>query len=292
MRGFVSGLAALLAAVLLPVAITAVWTAERVTDTEGYVAAVGPLADDPEVQAALTDRLEQYAVDVIGLDRLGALGEGAARAIIRAAVTGVVTNPSFRPIWEEANRQGHAEMLRTLRADRAGEVAAIDLAGAFDAVLDALRAQGLPVRDVPAPGLVFVPDDGQLRVAQEGYQALEASRVWLPVAWVVLVVLTLLVADRRRLALGLLAASSLVSVALLWPVSHAIRSVALDSVQAADRELGEAIWDSVTQSLDRSIVVALVIAAVTLLVAGVLGVVGSSNAAGGRGARSRGENVS
>jgi hypothetical protein len=273
-RGFFSGVAALLAAVILPVAITAVWTAERVTDTDGYVAAVGPLADDEDVQDALIDRLEAYAVQVVGLDRLGASQQQVARQVIRAAVRRVVTDPSFRPIWEEANRQGHAEMLRTLRADRAGEVAAIDLSVPFDAVLDSMREEGLPVGDIAAPGLVFTPDHSQLRVAQEGYQALEAARIWLPVAWVVLVVLTLVIAQRRRLALALLAAASLISVALLWPVSNGIRAIALDSVQETDRELGEAIWDSVTASLDRSILVAVIIAAGTLLVVAVLGLIG------------------
>ncbi len=61
-------------------AITAVWTAERVTDTDGYVGAVGPLADDEKVQDALIDRLEAHAADVIGLEQLPAAGQATARA--------------------------------------------------------------------------------------------------------------------------------------------------------------------------------------------------------------------
>ena len=83
MRGFLSGLTALLAALILPVAITAVWTAERVTDTEGYVGAVGPLADDEKVQEALVDRLEQYAADVVGLGQLPEAQQQPARLAIR-----------------------------------------------------------------------------------------------------------------------------------------------------------------------------------------------------------------
>ncbi|MDQ4052019.1 MAG: hypothetical protein M3237_04880 [Actinomycetota bacterium] len=279
MRGFLSGLVALLAALVLPIAITAVWTAERVTDTNGYVGAVGPLADDPDVQAALTGRLEQYAADAVGLEELGGAQEQVARQAITAAVTAAVTDPSFRPAWESANRAGHAELIRTLRDDQSGRIAPLDLAVVIEPVLDTLRAQGLPVRDVQPPGLVFTPDHRPLRAAQEGYQTLDAARLVLPVAWVALVVIALAVARRRLRALAILAGASIVSVALMWPVLAVGRSGALEAVPEADRELGEAVWDGVTQSLERSASVAIVVAAVALVVAVVLGLVRSGRSA-------------
>ncbi len=270
---------ALLAALILPVAITAVWTAERVTDTEGYVGAVGPLADDENVQEALVDRLEQYAADVVGLGQLPEAQQQPARLAIRGAVGAAVTNSAFRPIWEAANREGHAELLRTLRDDSAGAIQPLDLSVVVDAVLDAIRAQGLPIRDVEPPALVFTPDHRQLRAAQEGYQALNAARFWLPVGWVALVAITLLVARRRLRALAILAGASLVSVALLWPVLGAVRSGAVDSAQTADRDLAAAVWDAVTNSLDRSILVAVLLAGAALIVSVVLTVVGGRRTA-------------
>lgn len=278
-RGLLSGLAALLAALILPVAITAVWTAERVTDTDGYVGAVGPLADDPDVQEALTTRLEQYAADVVGLDRLGQGQQQAVRLAVRTAVSTVVTSPSFRPVWEESNRQGHAELLRTLRTDGDGEIRPLDLAVMVDAVLDALRGLGLPLQDVAPPALVFTPDREQLRAAQEGYQLLEAARWWLPITWIALAALALVVARRRLRALAILAGASVVSAALLWPVLAGARSLAIDSLPEVDRPLGEAVWDAVTASLERSALVAAVVAAAALAVAVVLGAVSSGRSA-------------
>lgn len=269
MRGALSGLAAIVAALLLPLVITSVWTADRVTDTDGYVAAVGPLADDPEVQQALTQSLVQYAADAVSLDRLDPTSRRAARLVIRTAVTAVVTSPSFRPLWEAANRAGHAELLRTLRSDGAGEVTPLDLAVVVDEVLGALRAQGLPLSDVAPPGLEFTPDRAQLRAAQETYQALDAAQRWLPVAWVVLVGLTLLLARRRLRALAALAGASLLSVALMWPVLASVRSGVLATVPQADRDLAAAIWDGVTSSLDRSVIVGVILAAVVLVLAAV-----------------------
>ncbi len=277
MRGVASTLTALLAAVLLPLAITAVWTAERVTDTDGYVAAVGPLAEDPDVQEALTDRLEQYAADVVGLDQFGQLEQRAARLALRTAVSAVVQSPSFRSVWESANREGHAELLRTLKDDDTAQIRPLDLAVVVDAVLDEIRAQGLPLQDVAPPGLLFTPDHQQLRAAQEGYQLLDASRTWLPIAWVALVVITLVMAERRLRALGILAGAALVSAALVWPVLSALRSSALDSIPQADRDLGGAIWDAVTNSLERGVLVAVIIAGLALIVTAVLEV---SSAAG------------
>lgn len=274
MRGALSGLAALLAALLLPLVITSVWTTDRVTDTDGYVAAVGPLADDPEVQQALSERLEQYAADVVRLNRLDPARRQAARLVIRTAVTAVVTSPAFRPTWEAANRAGHAELLRSLRSDRAGEVTPLDLAVVVDSVLDALRAQGLPIRDVAPPALEFTPDRAQVRAAQEAYQALDAAQRWLPLAWVLLVGLTLLVAQRRMRALAVLAGASLASVALLWPILGAVRSGVVAAVPSTDRDLAAAIWDGVTSSLDRSVLIAVIVSAIALVVASVLGVLG------------------
>ena len=174
--------------------------------------AVGPLADDEKVQEALTDRLEQYAADVVGLDQLGQAQQQAARLAIRTAVSSVVTNSSFRPVWEAANREGHAEMLRTLRDDRAGEIRPLDLAVVVDAVLDAMRAQGLPMqrRGATRPGLHPRP-----RAAARGPGGLPGCSTppasGCPVLWVVLVVITLLVAQRRLRALAILAGASLVS---------------------------------------------------------------------------------
>jgi hypothetical protein len=272
-RGFLSGLTALLAILLLPVAMTAVWTAERVTDTDGYVAAVGPLADDPDVQETLIDRLEQYAAEVVGLERLGAARQQTASGVIRDAVAGVVASPSFRPVWEAVNRAGHEQVVQTLRDDAPGELTVLDLGPAVGPVSDALREQGLPVREVAAPQIVFVPDRQQLRAAQEGYQAIDAAGTWAPAAWVALVLITLLVARRRRIAVALLAVGSIVSAALLWPFLAGVRKAVIDSMPEADRDLAEAVWDAVTRSLERGVLVAVVIAVAALLVVVVLGMV-------------------
>src|SRR5437773_1865835 len=58
-----------------PLAVTAIWVDSEVRDTERYVATVAPLAHDPAIQQALTDRITQETVDRIDLTAI--TGEAA-----------------------------------------------------------------------------------------------------------------------------------------------------------------------------------------------------------------------
>src|ERR1700754_79486 len=54
-----------LVGVLAPLSILATWAHDEVSDTERYVQTVAPLADSPEVQAAVTARLTARIVGLI-----------------------------------------------------------------------------------------------------------------------------------------------------------------------------------------------------------------------------------
>ena len=98
---------ALLACLALPLAIVSTWTANVVTDSDGYVEAVGPLADDSTVQEAVEERLEAEV-----LARLPRLPPQT----VRRAVVRVVEGPEFRPAWEDANRSAHEQLVTALEA--------------------------------------------------------------------------------------------------------------------------------------------------------------------------------
>src|SRR5262245_31157560 len=59
-----------LGSALSPLAVTAVWLKSEVSDTDRYVATVAPLAHDPALQSAVTDRITTEIfnrIDVTGL---------------------------------------------------------------------------------------------------------------------------------------------------------------------------------------------------------------------------------
>src|SRR5882672_10613474 len=77
-RSFFSALLIVLACVLAPLTVAAVWIADEVGDTDRYVATMAPLASDPAIQAGVANRVTTQvtsAIDVNGLvgDLQGAL---------------------------------------------------------------------------------------------------------------------------------------------------------------------------------------------------------------------------
>lgn len=56
-RSFLAVLLVLVAAVLTPLSIVSSWAKNQISDTDNYVAMMAPLASDPDVQAAVTDRV-------------------------------------------------------------------------------------------------------------------------------------------------------------------------------------------------------------------------------------------
>ena len=54
-----------LAALLVPVAVIATWTARTVTDTDAFVARVAPVASSPEVQALVEQEITAQVTQAI-----------------------------------------------------------------------------------------------------------------------------------------------------------------------------------------------------------------------------------
>ncbi len=78
-----------LGCVLVPVTATSFWVRGTVTDTESYVAVVGPLASDPQVQAAVEEQLtDRVMTELTQLDIVGSLTEALIAQGISPALAG------------------------------------------------------------------------------------------------------------------------------------------------------------------------------------------------------------
>jgi len=128
---------ALLVVTLLatPLFIVAIWAHVVITDTDRYVSAVGPLADDPDVQqyvaAQLTDAFEQN-VDVnsiisqqlpSNLQPLSGTISNAVNGFVATAANRFTASPAFKTLWVDANRAAHTAITRILT----GNSKALDL---------------------------------------------------------------------------------------------------------------------------------------------------------------------
>ena len=200
-----------LAALLVPVAVVATWTARTVTDTDAFVARVTPVASSPEVQALVAQEVtaqvttavdsavvprvsgaidQMAAPDLVkGLlrDLAGSLG-GAVEARTEAVVTKVVEAPEFAGAFEEATRTAHAELVATLDGDTGndgavvteGDTVSIRLATVGNAVRAELAGAGftfvdrLPTLDASIP----ITTVDQLQTWR-GYYRVLTVLVWL-----------------------------------------------------------------------------------------------------------------
>jgi hypothetical protein len=273
LRTLAATLSGLLAAVLLPLSIASVWVDQVATDTDRYVETVAPLANDDEVKAAAVKVLEREALRLVS-SRLPALPPGAD-TVIHLAVVRVVDSEAFRTAWRQANRTAHEQLLAVLEGrssavDESGRVT-VDLGTVFMTVTDSLVAQGLVSAErLPEVRASFaVLDADQLGEARRAYRLLDALGSWLPVAWAVLVLLTLLLSRRRLAATSKLALASLVALGPLAMCLVVAEGILTEELP--EPEVAQAVWDVVLASLWRAMEVSAVVLVVVAIVAGVLG---------------------
>ncbi|WP_421741176.1 hypothetical protein [Cellulomonas sp.] len=131
----------LIGALLAPVAVVGSWARGLMVDTDRYVDTVAPIAQDPLVQSAVSNRITLAVVEALNVEDLttqatdavanldlppvvsGAVQslqaplQEAITGFIRKNVTKIVSSDAFENIWEEANRAAHEQIVATLRGD-------------------------------------------------------------------------------------------------------------------------------------------------------------------------------
>ncbi|WP_051034177.1 hypothetical protein [Streptomyces sp. SS] len=246
LRSFFSALLIVIGCVLVPLGIVASWTADIVGDTDRYVQTVTPLASDPDVQAAVANRVTNAVMEHIDLPALleglapeerplaekalGKLGgslESALSSFVHDRTQDIVASPAFETIWTDANRAIHTSLDRALTGSDEGAVkietdtVTIDLAPVIERVKARLVESGLDVAakipEIHTDFTVVRSDDiGKVKTA---FSLLQAMGAWLPVIAVLLVVAGVLLAVKRRrtlvaAALGVAFAAIVLGVAL------------------------------------------------------------------------------
>jgi hypothetical protein len=282
-RSIVATVMIVVACVLAPLSVVAIWTRNQVTNTDRYVATVAPLADDPAIQNAIADQITAQVftyIDVQGLtnqavdalaergltptlaDQLRALAVPIANGVqsfTRSQVGKVVESDTFADAWVQANRVAHAELVKALTGEGGGSVTvendtvSLNLAAFIETVKQRLVDSGFSVAaripTVNASFVLFQSDD--ITRARSGFNLLNTLGVWLPVIAIVLLVLGVYVAkDHRRALVGaaLGVAASMVVLALALTV---FRSIYLDAVPAAvlPHDAAAVLYDTIVRFL-------------------------------------------
>ncbi|MEU1285248.1 hypothetical protein [Kitasatospora sp. NPDC005856] len=288
-----------LTCILVPVSLLTVWVHDIALDTDRYVSTVAPLATNPAIQDAAVHRITE-AVDVkvdgpevasdlaawlqaqglppraaSAVKSLGPKIDDAVDQVVTKAATKVVQSDAFDTVWTQANRAAHAAVVQALTGHGRGAVGVsdgtvtLDVGKAVDQLKEELVAAGLtPAEKIPDVNkqLVLFQSDKLAKVRGAAH-ALDVVGNWLPVITVLLGLVGVLLARRRRralvsTALGAAGASLLVAIALViarhYYLDHLPPAVQSPSAAAA-------VFDTLVRFLRVSLRTAIVLGIVIAL---------------------------
>jgi hypothetical protein len=297
-RSVPAALLIIVACILAPLSIVAVWANDLVGDTDRYTATVGPLAENPDVQTAVTNRVTDLIVQKIdipaevssvvsalqsrGLSSQATTALSALSGPIQSGVSGfihstvakVVTSSAFAGIWTNVNRAAHAEFIKALTGQGGGTVhlngntVTIDLAPVIEQVKTRLVAAGLGLASsIPAVHTNFtVLTSDNVPKIKTGFRMLQIAGGWLPVVTVLIGAIGVLLALGRRNALIGASIGVTVAMLILGAALAVGRSTALQNLPAGSSEpAATAVIDAILHDLRLAIRTAGLLAAVVAL---------------------------
>ncbi|MFI8219700.1 hypothetical protein [Streptomyces sp. NPDC085932] len=282
LRSLGSVLLILLAALLSLLSVVAVWANSVVQDTDRYVDTVGPLASDPDVQKAVTNRVTTAVLAQIDVDALvkeltdAAAQEGVPprvaqllgdldgpienglKQLVRDTVERVVTSSAFETVWVDANRRAHAALDKALTGRSDGAVklennqVVVDLGPIVADVKQRLADAGLSaaekIPDVQTGFVVFASEDvGDIKTYVRVLQILGG---WLPVIALLVAAVGVFVAFNRRHALIGAALAVFVAMLVLGIGLTVARDVYLDHLPpGASQAAAGSVYDALVKFL-------------------------------------------
>ena len=253
-----------LACVLAPLSVLAVWADDFIENTDRYVATVAPLANDPAVQGAVTDQVTTLIARQVDLPALvdslagvlpsngiGANVSSALKALsgpivsgitdfIHSTVAKVVASPAFATVWTQVNRTAHASAVKALTGQGGGAVklqgndVTVDLAPVIDQAKQQLVSSGFGLAgNIPTIHTSFtVLTSDAVPQVKTGFRLLQAAGNWLPIAAVLIGAAGIALALGHRNALIGAGAGVAVGMLVLSVLLSAGRSVALGQLPA------------------------------------------------------------
>ncbi|MFI6058684.1 hypothetical protein [Streptomyces sp. NPDC051286] len=247
-----------LLAVLVPLSALAAWVDLEIDNTDRYVAAVEPLASDPDVQAIVAGLITDEAMKKIEAGPL----QDTVRGFLYEAVQSFTTTDAFRTAWDAANRTAHKAVTAALNG-KTGEAVTIDLAAVTERVKQNLLDNGVPFADripVQHTEITLISADRADHL-RHTFRLLRTGSIWPTVGTVLFALAAVAVAavrgrpGRRGAALAALTATALVGLgfALGALVLRALIAMARNRVSAgvpgSDHDAVAAVYDALTASL-------------------------------------------
>ena len=280
-----------LGSLLVPVSILGVWLHNQVTNTDRYVATVTPLASDPDIQAAIANRVTNTLYDQVDVpaevksvlpEQAGFLATPIAsglRTVVHEIVLRIVQSDQFATLWVAANRFAHKQVVDVLTSDKAPKGAVvIDLTGVAKAATSKLESAGLPLFDRISSGSsqrklefeVFRSDD--VANIQSSFKLFEKIATILPWLTILILAAAVFVAPNRRRGLVWAASGFTIGAALILIGLTVGRSIYLAALpRGTSRPANEAFFDTLTRFVRSGTRTVVAVGLVVLLAALIFG---------------------
>jgi hypothetical protein len=286
LRALGSTLLIILASLLALLAVVAVWANSIIRDTDRYVATMAPLAANPDVQQAVTNRVTNAVLKQIDVDGLVAQLSQAAKEkgvppkaaglinnldgpitsglkeLVSATVMRVVSSNAFQTAWTNANRRAHNAVDEALTGSAEGVVSlqnnqvAIDVGPIVAQVKDRLVSSGFSVASkIPNVHTNFVVIQGKDVGKIKSYlRILEIIGNWLPIIAVLIAAAGVFLATHRRRALIGAALGVFLAMVVLGVGLTVFRAVYLDHLPlGTNADAAGAVYDSLVRFLRSSV---------------------------------------
>jgi hypothetical protein len=261
--------------VLAPISVIGLWARNTLLDTDQYVDTVGPLAEDPAIQRAVSDRVTQRLVTSVDIEgeivaafpRTESFAPSIASGLetfVREATLRIAQSERFHTLWENANRRSHSQILAVLEGEgtetvetRDGKVV-INVGPFVSLVKQRLGETGVTIFErvddrIPQQFVLF--DSEQLTKAQSGVRLLKRVTYLLPILALLAFAAAIALSPNRRRTLLRAALGLAFGMALLLIIFNLGRSAYLDAIERAgrSREANAAAVDQVLGFLRLSV---------------------------------------
>lgn len=183
---------------------------------------------------------------------------------VRRAITAAVDGPLFAQAWVAANAAAHSEVVAILqgRPSSAGDAVRIPLSqvvGDFTQLLGCKNVISPQVAAGITPSFTLVKAQ-DLRGARTGYQVLDALGFWVPIVFLVALVVALVCGSSWRRSVLVLGVGFVVGAAVVEGVLLAIKQAITST--GVDRNVLDAVWGALTHGLQIATLVVASISAV------------------------------
>lgn len=270
-RRIIVALLLIVACVLAPLSVLAVWTRTTLLDSDEYVSTVAPLAKNEAIIDAAAANITAALVSETDVEAkvkeaLPPRAEFIAPAVASSLETvvndlavRVLSSDRFQAVWERANRRAHDQVVDVLTGNGGrtitttnGEVA-VNLGPVVERVRTRLDSLGIDVfsaadaERVSPRFVVFQSDD--LESAQSLTDLLQKGAVVLPIVTLLLFAAAIASSRNRRktvLHAGLGLAAGMLVILSAFNVG---RTFYLDAVKTANRDAAAAVYDQVLSFL-------------------------------------------